>query len=286
LLALKYPSQKQRIGGSLAVLGVIEFFGLLPFGFAEATVMGLATLIVGLWLAAAFSWTGLQVQGAKRSKATVVAVSLMVLGILCVGVGMMGGIMFSIIFGYTGLMVGAILGAIVLTFLAKAKPENAAKTQTKLNKKLVIGLILIILMSTSVMILRQTNVIHEQHLENWSVSTTNFEFQGTVQEIKLNYEVNTGYSYHIFKAYLIVQVSNVSATDSHLSSMWNNVTEANEYWQNKTIIVGYDKTDPPQLSVGQQIEVNGYFCGWIEDSLYSGMLIITANMDEGYIRPL
>jgi len=69
--------------------------------------------------------------------------------------------------------------------------------------------------------------------------------------------------------------------------MWNNQTTSADYWLNQGIAqVYYDKSDVSKLAVGQTVEFKGYYCPWMEDSLYSGLLVVDPKITDSYINPL
>jgi hypothetical protein len=102
-----------------------------------------------------------------------------------------------------------------------------------------------------------------------------------VTEIALNYEVNTGYSYHIFPAYITINVTEFVWGEEFLQ----NQTSSSDYWQHQgSVVIYFEKTDVPKLEVGQRIEVNGFMAPWIEDSLYSGKLVVASQINGSYIN--
>ena len=64
---------------------------------------------------------------------------------------------------------------------------------------------------------------------------------------------------------------------------FQNQTNAESYWLNKTTVIYYEKAEVPTLTVGSHVEVSGYYCMPLEDSLYSDRVVVSANMSEGYI---
>jgi hypothetical protein len=280
---VKFSSMKGQVGAALIVLGVFEAFGSLLMMFLEGFIIGLTTLTTGIALASNVVPTHQPVHLSMQSRfspKTAASVALLAMGVASVFSGIFARSLWLVMLGIGALIVGTSMGLNVLSTFVR---RNAVrKTKVKLRRAAYLILSAIIVMSGMLIILRATNVLHEQQLENWSVSTVNLTVKATVSEIRYNHEVNTGYSYHIFRAYLCINVTKL---------MWEGESKSNEtsaawYWQNRTVVVGYDKINPPQLATGQQIEVNGYLCCLVEDSLYSGMLIVTPNMDEGYIRAL
>ena len=141
-----------------------------------------------------------------------------------------------------------------------------------------------ILASALLISARATNLIREDYLETYhGGNTPNLTLRGTINSVALNYEVNTGYSYHIFPAYLTFNVTDVVSS----SPPWENQTSTLDYLRHQgSIVIYFEKTDVPNLTVGQQVEVSGYYCPWREDSLYSNKLVVSPSINGSYLNPL
>ena len=108
--------------------------------------------------------------------------------------------------------------------------------------------------------------------------------RGVVTGIYLNYEVDVDdYSYHVFPALIIVNVTEVVKAD-----LWSmNLTEAREHWMTQNMTVAYDKPDVPNLNVGERVEASGYCDLPVEDSWsYSNKLIIATKIDGSQLTSL
>jgi hypothetical protein len=168
------------------------------------------------------------------------------------------------------------------------------KTQSPLKKlntpkirKFTFAVFAIIIVLCSVVVsLRATGIIREESPENYSVGmwgdTPNVILRGPVSSIQYNREVNTGYSYHIFPACMKLYVSEI---------VWNNsvphyLTASYEDLKNTEVIVCYEKSNVPSIVNGQQVEVKGVYCWWVEDSLYSGTVVVSPVINESYLNPL
>jgi hypothetical protein len=140
---------------------------------------------------------------------------------------------------------------------------------------------IVVLVSATLISARATNFIHEQHLENFDyASSPNLTVKGTINAVKFNYEVNNGFSYHIFPACITLKISEVVWN----GQPWENQTTAAEYLlHQENTLVYFEKTDVPSLTVGQQVEVSGFYCQWIEDSLYSSTLVVSPNINGSYL---
>jgi hypothetical protein len=185
--------------------------------------------------------------------------------------------------GLATLIIGVIIFAFTFPSLAKER-FNRLKIGT-LRKSIFAVLAIVIAVSALVLSIRATtNLLREQHLENYPGSSSpNLALRGVITGISLNYEVNTGYSYHIFPACITLNVTEFVWG----SNMWENQTSAADYWLNHqgSTVIYYEKTDVSKLAVGQQAEFKGYHCPWIEDSLYSNMLVVEPSINDSYINP-
>jgi hypothetical protein len=217
------------------------------------------------------------------------------LGVFLVLVGL-GEIFFSIFFMFgwgnlIGLATAAVGFFIVISsgtnFRGKLALEgiqlNLQKTRV-LKRTVYLLYVIVILASSELISARITNIIHEQHLENFDYANSpNLTVKGTINSVKLNYEVNNGFSYHIFPAYLSLEISEVIWNDQP----WENQTAAVEYFLHQgSTVVCFEKSDVPSLVAGQQVEVSGYYCLWIEDSLYSSTLVVSPYINGSYLSPL
>jgi hypothetical protein len=92
-----------------------------------------------------------------------------------------------------------------------------------------------------------------------------------------------GYFYHVFQAKVALNVTEFIWA----GKMYSNETASADYWLKQgTVHVYYDKTDASKLVAGQTAEFNGYYCPWLEDSLYSGKLVVDPKINGSYLNPL
>jgi hypothetical protein len=178
-----------------------------------------------------------------------------------------------------------IAGIIVIAFKIPWQSKNLFNQRKTLVLRKSIYVILAVVVASSALLITiraTTNLIHEQWLENYpGGGTPNLTLRGVVTEIALNYEVNTGYSYHIFPAYITINVTEFVWGEE----FWQNQTSSSDYWQHQgSVVIYFEKTDVPKLEVGQRIEVNGFMAPWIEDSLYSGKLVVASQINGSYIN--
>jgi hypothetical protein len=163
--------------------------------------------------------------------------------------------------------------------------HSSGNTVRRLRKSIYALLAIVIFSSALVFSLRTTHALREEILDDWRRETAaDTKVRGVITEIYLNHEVNNhDYSYHIFPALIIVNVTEVLKA----GTFWSNLTEANEYWVNQNMSIGYDKPDVLGLVAGQRVEASGYFDVPIEDTWsYSLKLVIATEIDDSYIKPL
>lgn len=111
----------------------------------------------------------------------------------------------------------------------------------------------------------------------WNTRTDpNVKVRGTIEELKLNYRIGDGLSFHRFPAYMLL---NNSVT------LWT----SEDAWNNRTLVrVGYDYTEVAvhNLSAGVTVEVEGYWLPLIDHSPYVGMIIVGPLIYGSYVKPL
>jgi hypothetical protein len=274
-LLVKYPSSKTAIGGAMIFLGAGEVMATLPVAFLWGFFIAVSTLIMG----SAIIGFKIAVKANYHFSRIKTAAIFMLAGAVGVIVAMPVGSFFVFIIGLGLLVSGAVVGASALQPWSKMR-INQRKTGL-LKKSIFVVLAAAIALSASLIAIRATtNIIHEQRLENYNGGNTpNLTLRGVLAGILLNYEVNTGYSYHIFPAYITLNV-----TELVWDGSWLNQTVTSEYWQHQQIVIYFEKTDIPKITVGQPIEVSGYLYPWLEDSLYSGKLVVSAQINGSYLK--
>jgi hypothetical protein len=165
------------------------------------------------------------------------------------------------------------------------KPPKVHLSQSRtrvINRAAYVLLTVVIVASSLIIAVRATGGVREDYLENfYGAPSPNLTVKGTLNSVALNYEVNIGYNYHIFPAYLSVNVTEV-VWGGHL---WVNQTTTAEYLQHRgNLIVYFENNDVPILVVGQQVEISGYYSSWREDSLYSNTLVVSSNVNGSYLK--
>ncbi len=251
----------------LILLGVLAMLvAILAVSFF-AMVVALGAFICGITLGIVNVASRIK-DASLKSK---VASTLILSGIIEIIVVEPSVYAWGFVFGFGIILAGAGLGASV--FQAWFKRHLNEQNKPKLKRALSVALVVVVLASASVAMARAANLIHEVPESGFTSATSpNIAARGVVSDVKVNYLVDWGYTYHIFPAYITLTVSEVTLA----TEQWkNNLTAANEFYQGKTVIVDCETTNLPQLSAGQQVEVTGYMQSyWVEDSMFNGMLIV------------
>ncbi len=284
-LLVRFPALKGKVGATLIVLGVIEAYGTFSLAFLEGFIVALCTLIAGITLDSSSLKPNRAILLRKRkrfSPKTAAAIGLLCFGTVAAFAGVLLGSSVFVWGGLTAVVCGCVLGTELLASFVKR--QLRMKNPSLLSKSAYVVLAVVILVSGLLISLRATDVVHEQRLEAWKESGVNLTVQGVILDSKANYEVNTGYSYHVFPAYFTLNVTRVLWVGAGESE--DNLTSAVAFWSNRTVVVACDKSVPQGLAIGQTVEVNGWHCIWLEDSIYSGTLIVAPSIGESYLRLL
>ncbi len=263
------------IGVVIGVLG-IALFSYSWWGYA----LGLALLVAGTAGAAALL---------PESRRAEIGLGITTFGSVIILIAVFSN--FITLAFFVGIVVMFVGFSIVVSGLSSwVRSHSSGNLICHLKKVLYVSLSVVIFSSSTVYSLRATHFLREELYDVWRYQTTaDTRVRGIVAAIYLNYEVNNrDYSYHIFPALIIVKVTEVlKVAEDSWSSQWENLTEANTYWVNQNMTIGYDKPDVPSLTVGLRVEARGYYDTAIEDSWsYSDKLVIAQEINDSYIRPL
>jgi hypothetical protein len=273
---------KVRIRFPRATPAILLLIGVTGIAAAVATVsfilftIGLTTLIAGV-LIGTFKLTS---RLKKASNRAAIGTALIAGGIAEIFLVAPQAFTWGFIIGLTILVSGIETGT--TAFYPWAKTHLNTQKMLTLKKCAYAILAITICFSTVLIGVRSTtNLIHEQWLETYhGGNKPNVTFRGELTKFELNHEVNTGYSYHIFPAYLTLTVTGLLWGNES----WLNQTSMSTYWQGKTATVYYERNEVPKITVGQQIEVSGYLQPWLEDSLYSDVLVVAPQIENSYLK--
>jgi hypothetical protein len=130
-----------------------------------------------------------------------ISLLLIAFGVIEVPLALAVAFIFGFVMGLATVFLGLIIGAVDFRFWA-ARHLSPQKVRA-VRKALFAFLAIVLVISGTLFSLRATNVLHEPNLfsENYhGGNNPNLIVNGTVEEIKLNYQVNLGYNYHVFPA--------------------------------------------------------------------------------------
>ena len=188
---------------------------------------------------------------------------------------------------FLGLATG-IIGFVIILLRRQGFLEKRLKLpKAGIIKKIAYAVLAVVIVSSGLVlsVRATTNLLREDHLANYhESSSSNLAFRGVITDISLNYEEKIpGYVYHVFQARVALNVTEFVWG----GGMWKNQTTSADHWLNQgNVHVYYDKEDVSKLAVGQTVEFKGYYCPWMEDSLYSDMLVVDPKITDSYINPL
>ena len=289
LIPHKWRAKIGLIFTALGIVLILSYFFLLPilyslfslFGFSPYYlydvsqytpwaffVVGICTLVFGV--AAGANGINPRWRAEIDLLLTGVGACMIVLGSAS---AQFGGLAYLAVFlGPIPLFAGISIGVAALPFWTQNQPRDKYQS---LRRSVYVLLAAVIVASGSVIFLRETNVVHEQILATYDGGCTpNLILRGMITEVRLNYEVNNDYFYHIFPAYIVI-----NDTEFVWGSGYTSAPAA-------TVVVYHEKTDVPSLTVGQRVEVCGYFNPPREDSFYEGKLSVTPSISGSYVKLL
>ena len=272
-IALLRNRETARIGLIVAAAGII---GILLFtrdiwSFA----LWLVTLIFGIAGAAAL------LPEQRRAKIGLVSVAI---GSIVILISIYTNFLALAFFVGLEVMFGGI--SVAVSGLPYWARRHSGGNTIRSLKKILYGLLVFVIFSSALVFsLRTTHALREEYYDDWSYKTTaDTTVRGVITGMYLNYEVDCyGYSYHIFPALIIVNVTEVVK----VGKSWWNLTEESERWVNENMTVAYDKPDVPSVTVGQRVEASGVFDVPPEEIWsYSFKLVIAAEIDGSYVMSL
>ncbi len=192
------------------------------------------------------------------------------------------GFLWGFFIGLSILLLGVLLSAFLITG-EETRLRLKRLNTPRIRKTLYVFFAIVIVVCSLLISVRATGVVREEWLEKYTFDKSpNISLRGVVTSMVRNHEVNTGYSYHIFPAYVTLKVTEIVWG----SGCWENQSSAYDYFSRQDLTVYYEKTEVPKIAVGQQVEVKGYYLLWFEDSLYSGKLVVAQGVNGSYLKLL
>jgi hypothetical protein len=322
-LLVKFSSLKGWIGVAMAIVGMVEFslvpdwvlwlflvglctliIGIIMLATALATdkvtaraasvavvfgIIGIlaatrSLLFFAIWLSVLIFGTAAVATLLPEQKRVNVGLVFTVVGLCVTLISMYTNFLALAFFvGFEVMFTG--ISVIVSGLPYWAANRSGGNSVRRLRKSLYVILAIVVLSSAVVFSLRSTRVLREELYDDWTYATVaDTTVRGVVTGIYLNCEVNNhDYSYHVFPALIIVNVTEVIKAD-----LWAmNLTETREHWMNQNMTVAYDRSDVPSLTVGERVEASGYYDLPVEDSWsYSNKLVIAAEINGSQVTSL
>jgi hypothetical protein len=112
---------------------------------------------------------------------------------------------------------------------------------------------------------------------------SNLSIRGIINSIEENHKAQGMGSYHIFRYYMKVNISETTWAKEDLAS-WINASYPSPLDVSHIVEVGYDYPDISQIVVGQTIECKGFYLR-VTDSPQSAILTIAPAIGESYLKP-
>jgi hypothetical protein len=284
-LALHFPRLNKAIGVLLIAVGSGSIVATGFFASIWGSLTGLITQMMGISI---ISFATAREDNHRHAVVTGIVLFVFSLCLLIVSFFIDFLIGFLMRLTAVGLIVG--VGAIYLAYRVNRLPSaQAVRLRFKrwstihARRALYASFLAVIIVCSFFITVRATKMVREEGLETYNFGDQpNITLRGSVISAAYNYEVNTGFSYHVFPAYVTFNVTQIVWGNG----VWENQTQALNYLTRQDLVVYYEKTDAPNLSVGQQIEVSGHYCSWLEDSLYSETLVVSTAINGSYLNPL
>jgi len=115
---------------------------------------------------------------------------------------------------------------------------------------------------------------------------SNLSVRGVVTSIEENHKsyglgIN---SYHIFRFYIQLNITEIVWISEDLADWTAFSTEDKTISDRNSIGIGYDNLDNPQLFIGQIVECKGYYLSRT-DSPYSFQITVAPSISESYLEP-
>lgn len=183
------------------------------------------------------------------------------------------------------LIIGAVLG--LFTLITNRVPTGVLpkqpltpKTRRLPRRESFSVATFAVLVSPMLISASATNLIREDYPENFQdQAVANLTINGTISTVALNHEINIGYSYHVFPAYITLKITNIISSNNSSNNPIYSLPHGE-------LLVYYERTDCPPLRVGQGVEVSGFYRPWVEDMMYSNMLLVSSTVNGSYLKVL
>lgn len=112
---------------------------------------------------------------------------------------------------------------------------------------------------------------------------SNLTIRGVINSVEENHKAEGMGAYHVFRYYLSANISEIVWTEDNLAN-WINDSGNELLSVGKTVEIGYDYSDKPQLVIGQMIECKGFYQA-VTDSPQSLRITIAPDISGSYLKP-
>jgi hypothetical protein len=112
---------------------------------------------------------------------------------------------------------------------------------------------------------------------------SNLSVRGVVTSIEENHKSYGLGSYHIFRLYIQLNITEIVWIREDLAWIVSS-TENNTINDRNSNGIGYDNLDNPQLLIGQIVECKGYYLS-VTDTPYSFQITVAPSISESYLEP-
>lgn len=145
--------------------------------------------------------------------------------------------------------------------------------------------VLVAVFAVSIHLLNQAENNSHMYPQSSFNETANLSVKGVVTSIEENHksEAYIAGSYHTFRLYIQLNITEVKWVADDYAKYIHISTENNTLMGWDTIYVGYDNLDNPQLVIGQAVECKGYYEPRT-DSPYSFKITVSPSISESYLK--
>jgi hypothetical protein len=123
---------------------------------------------------------------------------------------------------------------------------------------------------------------------------SNLAVRGTVASVEENYEAQglAVTSYHVYRFLIRINITEIVWFGGDMEYYFSeNFSDSNSFSIEdktlngfKTVGIGYDNPDEPNLQIGQAIECKGYYIG-VTDAPGSFLITVSPSINGSYLKP-
>jgi len=155
-----------------------------------------------------------------------------------------------------------------------------------MRKRFLIIVIAVIAVLTIVLafVINQELVNKHMYPQDAPHEDSNLAVRGIVTSIQVNYKAY-GWDYHIYRIYLLLNITEIVWIKEDLASWIEYSTENNTINGRNSIGIGYDNLDNPNLFIGQTVECKGHYIS-VTDLPGSFKINIAPTINGSYLQPM